>query len=358
MRHQVFDLPEIVPIKKEYRCHSLPCQCGQITTAELPAHVAQSNFGPRTHAAIAYLTSVHRVTRRGIADILQSLFGISISTGAICNAAKRVSDACLPVVGAIKQYVTSALTLNIDETGWKYKGQGHFLWTFVAPRAVFFHISPSRAGKVLRAVLGQSFSGVITSDDHSAYASYHKNGLRQLCWAHIIRKLKALKEDRSSPHAYCFARHVLEDIGKIFSQWHAFQKSPGSREQLWLDTKPFRERIKDFCIIFQDSIDQRVQTRTKRLLDNWKHLFTFLLHDGIEPTNNIAERALRPAVQWRKICLGSQSQIGEHFAERLLTVTRTCQMHNINVFTFLTRIVRASFTPSHCLPEASPLLPF
>jgi len=358
IRHQVFDLPKIVPIKKEYRCHSLPCRCGEITTAELPGHIAQSNFGPRTHAAIAYLTSVHRVTRRGIADIMQSLFGISISTGAICNAAKRVSDACLPVVGTIKQYVASALTLNIDETGWKYKGQRHFLWTFVAPRAVLFHISPSRAGKVMCAVLGQSFNGIITSDDHSAYASYHKNGLRQLCWAHIIRKLKALKEDRSSPHAYCFGRHVLADIGKIFSQWYAFQKSPGSREQLWLDTKPFRERINDFCIIFQDSIDQRVQTRTKRLLDNWKHLFTFLIHDGIEPTNNIAERALRPAVQWRKICFGSQSQIGELFVERLLTVTRTCQMHNINVFTFLTKIVRASFSPNQCLPEVTPLLPF
>jgi transposase len=357
LRHQVFDLPKIVPIKKEYRCHSLTCQCGQTTTAELPGHVAQSNFGPRVHAAIGYLASTHRVTRRGIADIMQSLFGISISTGAVCNAAKRVADACLPVVGAIKQYVASALSLNIDETGWKYKGQGHFLWTFVAPKAVLFHISPSRAAKVLREVLGQSFDGIITSDDHSAYASYHKNGLRQLCWAHIIRKLKALKEDRSSPHAYCFARHVLADIGKIFTRWHAFQKSPGSREQLWLDTGPYRERINDFCIIFKDSTDQRVQTRTKRLLDNWKHLFTFLLHEGIEPTNNIAERAIRPAVQWRKISFGSQSLTGEYFASHLLTVSRTCQMHHINVFIFLAMVVSASFSQHQCFPEPFPLLP-
>lgn len=118
VRHQVFDLPIIVPTKEEYRCDSLRCQCGHTTAAPVPEHVAQSNFGPRTHAAIAYLASVHRVTRRGIAEIMQSLFGLSISTGAICNAAKRVSDACLPVVGAIKQYAASALTLNIDETGW------------------------------------------------------------------------------------------------------------------------------------------------------------------------------------------------------------------------------------------------
>ncbi len=357
VRHQVFELPVIIPIKEEYRCHSLLCQCGHSTVAALPKNVAQSNFGPRTHAAIAYLASVHRVTRRGIAEIMQSLFGITISTGAICNAAKRVSESCLPAVDAIKQYVASALTLNIDETGWKHKGERRYLWTFVAPRAVLFYVSPSRGAKVLREVLGQTFEGVITSDDHSAYASYHKNGLRQLCWAHIIRKLKALLEDRSSPHAYCFARHMLEDIRSIFSCWHAFQKSPGSREQLWIDTQPFRERMNDFCVIFRYSFDQRVQTRTKRLLDNWQHLFTFLEHDGIEPTNNRAERAIRPAVQWRKICFGSQSEIGERFTERLLTVVRTFQMHNYNPFEILTKLVNASFSAKQHLPFSPTFLP-
>jgi hypothetical protein len=343
-RYQFFDLPVIVPIKEEYRCHSLRCQCGHRTAAVLPEHVAHSNFGPRSHAAIAYLASTHRVTRRGIAEIMQTLFGISISTGAVCNAAERVSNACLPAVGAIKQYAASALTLNVDETGWKYQGKRRYLWTFVAPQAVFFHVSPSRGAKVLREVLGDSFAGIITSDDHSAYNSYHKNGLRQLCWSHIIRKLKALKDDRSSPHAYCFARNMLGDIGTVFSHWHAFLCAGGSREQLLLNTLPMRERMHDFCIIFRNSSDPRVQTRTKRLLDNWQHLFTFLGHDGVQPTNNIAERAIRPAVQWRKICFGSQSHIGELFAGRLLTVVRTCQLHSINVFEFLVRLVNASFS--------------
>ncbi len=236
VHHQVFDLPAIIPIKEEYRCHSLLCQCGHSTAFSLPEHVAQSNFSPRPHSAIAYMVAVHRVTRRGIAEIMQSLFGISISTGTICNAARRASDACVPVVGAINQYVASALTLNIDETGWKYKGKRRYLWTFV---------SPSRGAKVLREVLGETYAGVITSDDHSAYASYHKNGLHQLSWVHIIRKLKALKEDRSSPHAYCFARNMLGDIGAVFSHWHAFKSSAGSREQLWLDTLPLRERMHD-----------------------------------------------------------------------------------------------------------------
>ena len=357
VRHQVFELPVIAPFKEEYRCHALLCQCGHSTTASLPEHVAQSNFGPRTHAAIAYLASVHRLTRRGITEIMQSLFGLNISTGAVCNAAKRVAKACVPVVGAIKRYAASALTLNIDETGWKCRGKSRFLWAFVAQRAVLFHVSPSRGAKVLRQVLGDSFAGVITSDDHSAYASYHKKGIRQLCWAHIIRKLKALEEDRSSPHAYCFARHMRCNIDAVFSLWHTYQTSGGSRAQLMLDTLPMRQRMRDFCVIFRYSSDPRVQTRAKRLLDNWQHLFTFLEHDGVQPTNNSAERAIRPAVQWRKICFGSQSQIGEQFTGRLLTVVRTCQLHGLNAFEFLTRLVDASFSIKYPLPRLPLSLP-
>jgi transposase len=263
----------------------------------------------------------------------------------------------MPAVGAIKQYVASALTLNIDETGWKDQGKRRYLWTFVAPQAVLFHVSPSRGAKVLREVLGDTFAGIITSDDHSAYASYHKNGLRQLCWAHIIRKLKALRDDRSSPHAYCFARHMLMDIEAIFSQWHAFQVSGSSREQLLLDTLPMREKMHDFCIIFRYSTDPKVQTRTQRLLDNWQNLFTFLEYEGVQPTNNAAERAIRPAVQWRKICFGSQSETGEQFTGRLLTVVKTCQINSINVFEFLTKLVKASFSAKQHLPSLPLSLP-
>ena len=270
VRHQVFDLPVIVPFKEEYRCHSLLCQCGHSTAASLPEHVAHSNFGPQTHSSIAYLASVHRVTRRGIAEIMQTLFGIAISTGAVCNAAKRVSNACLPMVGAIKQYVASALTLNIDETGWKNQGETRYLWTFVAPKAVLFHVS---------------------------------------------------------------------------------------REQLLLATLPTREKMYDFCIIFRYSTDPKVQTRTRRLLDNWQHLFTFLEYQGVQPTNNAAERAIRPAVRWRKICFGSQSEIGEQFTGRLLTVGRTCQLHGINFFEFLTKLVKASFSAKQHLPALPLSLP-
>ena len=357
LRHQVTDLPIIVPKTTEYRCHSLICSCGHKTMATLPAEVAQSEFGPGVHAVIAYLMAAHRVTRRGITEIMGSIFGISISTGGVCNVAERVSEASIPVVGVIKRYIASATALNIDETGWKNKGKRCYLWTFVAVRAVFFLISPSRGAKVLKEVLGEHFAGIITSDDHSAYHSYHKKGIRQLCWPHLIRKLKALKDGRSSPHAYCFAKNMLKEAGAIFTIWHAFKAHGGSREQLWEKTLPIQERIRDYGHIFLNSKDPLVCTRAKKTLANFDHLFTFLKYKGVEPTNNLAEQKLRPAVQWRKICFGSQSNNGMRFTERLSTVVGTCRINGINPFIFLVDMVAASFSSNLAPPTLPPVLP-
>ena len=127
------------------------------------------------------------------------------------------------------------------------------------------------------------------------------------------------------------------------------------RSAVALDTEPMRERMRDYCEIFLASSDEQVRTRAKRTLANWEHLFTFLKYEGVEPTNNIAERAIRPTVQWRKLCFGSQSETGERFTERLLTVIGTCRLHGVNPFDFLTEVVSAAFAGNRALP-AFPLL--
>jgi transposase len=155
LRRQVIELPPIIHVKTEYRLHSLLCPCGRHTIAPLPEGVPDSSFGPGVHAAIAYLTAVHRVSRRGIAEIMTTLFGIDISTAAPSARLPSV----FPVVSAIKHYVVSATVLNIDETGWKNKGGRCYLWCFVAPLAVLFHISDGRGAKALREILGETFAG-------------------------------------------------------------------------------------------------------------------------------------------------------------------------------------------------------
>ena len=159
----------------------------------------------------------------------------------------------------------------------------------------------------------------------------------------MIRKFKALKEKRAGPDAYAFAKNMLHEIGRIFSCWHAFREGYISRHQLIEATNLMRARMKKYCLKYQDSEDGEVRTRASMTLKNWDYLFTFLYHEGVEPTNNRAEQALRPAVQWRKLCFGNQSESGERFTERILTVTRTCQLHGKNAFDYLAQLMEAGF---------------
>jgi hypothetical protein len=306
--------------------------------------VSRFNFGPRVHGAAAYLTSVHRATRRGIVEIMNTLFGLNLCLGSVSNMIERVSPEIEPVVEEARETLTEAQNLNIDETGWKCKGVRHYLWVFVSPLVVYCRLSANRGVKVLRSVLRDAFPGVITSDDHSAYASYHKNGIRQLCWAHIIRKLKALKESRSSSDAYVFARNMLKEVGHVFSCWHAFREGYISREELFGSTTLMRARMKRCCMKYRNSPDGKVCARSNRMLDNWPHLFTFITHEGVETTNNAAEREARPIVQWRKICFGNQSEESERFTERILSVTRTCRLQGKNAFHFLSDLMEAAFS--------------
>lgn len=356
-RHQVWDLPPIKPVVTEHQAHGCRCpDCGHFTEAVLPKEITQSNFGAQAHAAIAYLTAAHRITRRGISDIMQNFFGLDICIGAVCDATTRVSEAAAPVVNTIKRYTQNALVLNIDETGWKNNKDRRYLWTFVSSLCVFFFISPSRGAKVLKEILGETFAGIIGSDDHSAYRSYHKNGVRQLCWAHLIRMLKGLKENKASPDAFLFAKTMLKEIGTLFSYWHAFLQSGCSRKELMCATALIRGRMKLCCQRYSKSKDDTVCTKAKRFLQNWEHLFTFLRVEGVEPTNNSAEQALRHPVLWRSICFGSKSEVGERFTERMLSVIGTCRMQRVNPFEFLSDLMTASFSgkPVPALPFLPP----
>lgn len=136
---------------------------------------------------------------------------------------------------------------------------------------------------------------------------------------------------------------MLKEVGHILGCWHAFREGCINRQELIAATTLMRARMKSYCLRYRSSADGQVRTRAKRNLTNWPHLFVFLTHEGVEPTNNVAEQALRPAVQWRKLCFGNQSEAGQCFTERILTVTRTCQSQGKNPFRFLAHLMEAAF---------------
>jgi transposase len=339
LRCQVIDIPEIKPDVTEYKRRCVECACGAVTWAVVPPQ-ARSGFGPRFTALLAYLSAMHRVTRRGCQELAKTLFGIDISLGSVCKLHEEVSQALEPCCEEIKQALPKQDVLNVDETGWKSMGKGIWLWGFVAPAMTFFTLAASRGAKVLKGVLGDVFNGIICSDMFSAYNAYHK-GKRQICWAHIIRTLKGLKHACRSPDGVRFARWMLAEIGRLFALWHAFKDGQVDRRTLVTKSVPIRARISNCLQTYELSSDHDVARTARGLLKHWNHLFTFLDHESVEPTNNSAERGIRPAVQWRKICFGNQSENGETLTARLLTVTRTCIMQRKNSFDFLVQSINA-----------------
>ena len=338
-RHQVIDVPEPKPEVTEYQLRCIRCSCGAENWAKIPQK-ARSGFGPRFTAFLAHLTGLHRVTRRGCEEIAKTIFGIDICVGSVCKLHQEVSESLASAHAKARQALPEKPVLNIDETGWKTQGKGRWLWVLVTPVVAFFHVAASRGSKVLKEILGDEYKGILCSDMYSAYKAYHK-GVRQFCWAHIIRGIKGIKHACRSPDAVKFSKWMLSETGRMFALWHAFKQGHLDRKTLVLKSVPIRARMNKCLQQYVQSSDYDVRKSAKSLLKHWNGLFTFLEYEGVEPTNNSAERGARPAVQWRKICFGKQSEDGELLTARLLTAERTCILQERNPFQFLVQSVIA-----------------
>jgi transposase len=333
------DIPEPKPEVTEYQLLCVRCSCGAENWPKIP-QTARSGFGPRLTAFLAHLTGLHRVTRRGCQEIAKTIFDIDISLGSVCALHQQVSESLATAHAEVQQALPEQPVLNIDETGWTTQGNRRWLWLLTTPVVAFFHVAASRGAKVLKAILGNQYKGTICSDMYAAYSAFHK-GVRQLCWAHIIRGIKGIKHGCRSPDAVKFSTWMLWEIGRMFALWHAFQREQVDRNTLVRKSNIIRGRMCRCLKLYCASSDRDVARAAKSLIKHWECLFTFLEQEGVEPTNNSAERGLRPAVMWRKICFGNQSEEGELLTARLLTAERSCILQGTNAFQFLVQSINA-----------------
>jgi len=334
-RWQTTEIPPISPIVTEYQCLKTQCDCGCLNRAELPPEVASSQFGPRLTALIAYMTAVHRIPRRGIEVLLETLLTVPISLGSVQNLLEETSQSIEPVDQELKAELNRQPVLNVDETGWKHKD---WLWIFATQTFVYFWIAASRGSDVLRSVLGESYNGIFCVDRWGAYTKYHK-GLMQICWAHLKRDILGVVQTSQSDCAKAFANRLLSAKKDIFHRWYAFRGGGITRATLIEQTLTARNQIRQCLEDYQDTRDKSVRKLARGLLKRYDHLFTFIFEEGVSPTNNIAERGIRPAVQWRKICFGNRSDNGRLLTARLLTVTRTCLLQRRNPFELLVEAI-------------------
>jgi transposase len=337
-RHQVTELPPIQACIIEYQCHRVVCpECGGSTRAPLPAEAA-GQFGPQLTALIAYLTVVCRMPRRVVEALLAQVLGIQISLGSTQKCWEEASQAVAAPCGELEQHLKDEPGLNIDETGWRTNGAKRYLWAFVAARYVVYTVAATRGSEVLVRLLGAVFQGILCSDRFSAYLKYH-SGKAQFCWAHLKRNLLGIVAFTKSSAVERFCRDALAEHAKLFRLWHKFRGGRIDRRQLLLRSLPIQKRIFALAGRHLDSRNREVRNLATTLFEHNQRLFSFVEHQGVEPTNNRAERALRTGVQWRKICFGNRSANGEIATARLLTVAETCDLQRLNILAYLSAAI-------------------
>jgi transposase len=344
-RHQVTELPPIEAYITEYRCHRIICPaCGTTTQAVLPDEIA-GQFGPQLTALIAYLTVVCRLPRLVVQRLLEGALHIPMSLGSTQNAWEEASAAVAAPCEELERALREQPVLNGDETGHRTNGDKRWLWTLVAPTFVFYTIATSRGADVLRRLLGATFAGILGSDRLPTYLTYAA-GRRQFCWAHFTRNLLSAQELATTASAKRFCREALSLQRQLFRLWSRFHGDPHARgaplTRPALIVKAFPIEKKFFALgeRYVNAANRDVGNLARALFVHHQHFFTFVHEEGVEPTNNAAERALRTAVQWRKIMFGNRSADGELAVARLLTVTRTCQLQQLNALVYLTAAIR------------------
>ena len=333
-RHQVTELPPIVPYIIEYQCPKVVCPCcGGGTRAPLPPE-AQGDFGPGLMGLIAYMTIVCRMPRRVVEVILEQLLRISMSLGSTQKCWEQASAAVAQPCQELEQQLKNEPVLNSDETGWRNSGEKRYMWALVASNFVFYTIQKTRSSEVLIHLLGAVFAGILCSDRFAAYFKYHK-GEAQLCWAHLKRDILGIQDFAKTTDAEQFSRDALALYASLFRLWHKFKSGLIDRVELIKRSIPLQKRWFALAEKFLDSDDREVRNLATALFMHCDRLFTFIAYPGVEPTNNGAEQALRIAVQLRKIIFGNRSPEGELATARLLTVVQTCRIQGINSLEYL-----------------------
>jgi transposase len=350
---QQVDVREASLSIQEHRSHSGWCpSCQKMYEAPLPPGIGRGGLvGPSLTTLIAYLKGACHASYSTVRKFLRDVVGVTISRGELARIIAKVSRALERPYEQLLGDLPGQARLNVDETGHKQNGDRQWTWCFRAGLYTLFKIDPTRSGEVLIEVLGAEFDGVLGCDYFSSYRRYQREFgvLLQFCLAHLIRDGKYLT---TLPDARdrAYGERLREALRSLFAVIHR------------------REGLS--AVVFQGELEAaraevlRCGTRdvpetrhsrnlAKRFEAHGESYFRFVTTPGLEPTNNLAEQAIRFVVIDRLITQGTRGEAGNRWCERIWTVIATCVQQGRSVFAFLEAAVGAWFDGA----EAPSLLP-
>lgn len=342
---QKVELKDEVPwTVTQHESQAFSCaRCQQVHYAPMPAEVERGGMlGPKLMALIAYLKAAHHASFSTIRKHFRDVLKLPISRGRLAKAAQQVSQSLEYTHEELGRLLVEQDTLRIDETGHKDNGRQHWTWCFRAGQFTWFHIDATRSSQVLLDVLGQAFEGVISCDYFSAYRKYMGDcDVRvQFCLAHLIRQLKYLAGLPEAKTA-AYGQRLLDHVRELFQVIHT---GPASKPAI------LKGRLEQISQRILRSATTRVpasseaQAMAKRFHTHGQAYFQFITTPGIEPTNNLAEQAIRFVVIDRHITQGTRSDKGQRWCERIWTVLATCAQQGRSAMAFLIEATSAWVT--------------
>lgn len=299
--------------------------------------------GPRLTALIGYLKSACHMSFSSVRKFLRDCVGVTLSRGQLRKLVAKVSDSLEMPYEELLTLLPYEKQLNVDETGHKDDGRRLWTWCFRASLYTVFKISPSRGSDVLLEVLGEEFEGVLGCDYFSAYRKYMRlndNVLVQFCLAHLIRDVKFLADH---PEA-CNREHgerLLEHLRKLFGTIH--------RREEYATESSFRKALAQirnallYDAVMRSPGTSEADNLGNRFVEHFESYFTFITTPGIQPTNNLAEQAIRFVAIHRRMTQGTRGQAGQIWCERIWTAIGTCTQQGRSVFEYLHQAVHAHF---------------
>jgi transposase len=340
-RHQQFEIPPIKPIVTEYQLiYGHCCTCGKTHCASLPHGVPNTVLGIHAIATIGIFTADYRLSKRATQRLLSDFFALPVSLGTISSTEEIVSAALEQPVEALKTYIQQQPIVHADETSHKQQGQKGWMWLAATLLVAVFIIRSKRCMQSAKAVLGEEFAGILISDRYCAY-NWIKTSCRQFCWAHLKRDMQKISE--RSGNAGKIGDDILIYIQHMFQLWHQLKAGKISRATFKGAMRPIRKEIERLLTAGTRCGHAKTANTCNNILKHQAALWTFVEFEGVEPTNNLAEQQIRPFVLWRKTSFGTQSERGNRFVERMMTITATCKLQGKNRYAFVTEAVEAHF---------------
>jgi len=286
--HQVIELPEIRPDVTDCELHELVCECGARTRATLPVGVPQGAFGPRLMAAVSLCTSRFHMPKRMAQEFLRDMLGIEVALGSISKMEQSVSEAIAAPVEEACTAVQDQVVAHQDETGWQEgieegrKGRA-WLWVAVTALITVFRVARSRGAEVTKEMLGEDFRGFLVVDRWAAYR-WVARGMRQICWAHLVRDLYSFAERGGAGGR--IGEQLLERAAIMFRMWHRIRDGTLTRRNFQRRMKPLERSVGRLLRKAAVCGDAKIEGMAKDILKHEPALFTFVYADGVEPTNN------------------------------------------------------------------------